>query len=161
MRNTLRYFHKADEYFSAHDKEELTFTKENYEYMSAALLTQRKQMMLLGGGAILILLLLIAILLIGKRLHSTRKEQAEVSAVLEETIREIGQPASSETLPQISEREKEILDLLTKGYTTPQIAEGLGLSPETVKWYRKKLLVKFDVANTAELTSTAKDMGLI
>ena len=38
---------------------------------------------------------------------------------------------------------------------------GLGLSPETVKWYRKKLLVKFDVANTAELTSTVKDMGLI
>ena len=42
-----------------------------------------------------------------------------------------------------------------------QIAEGLGLSPETVKWYRKKLLVKFDVANTAELTSTAKDLGLV
>ena len=157
----LGYFHKADEYFSAHDKEELTFTKENYEYMSAALLTQRKQMILMAVGAILILLLLIAILLIGKRLRSTRKEQAEVSAVLEETIREIGQPASSETLPQVSEREKEILDLLTKGYTTPQIAGALGLSPETVKWYRKKLLVKFDVANTAELTSTAKDMGLI
>ena len=157
----LRYFHKADEYFSAHDKEELTFTKENYEYMSAALLTQRKQMILLAVGAILILLLLLAILLIGRRLRSTRKEQAEVSAVLEETIREIGQPASSETLPQVSEREKEILDLLTKGYTTPQIAGALGLSPETVKWYRKKLLVKFDVSNTAELVTMARDAGII
>ena len=157
----LRYLHQADAYFSAHDKEELTFTKENYEYMSEALLAQRRQMMLLGGGAILLLLLLLAVLLIGRKLRRSRKEQAEVSAVLEETIQEMGQPASDDRLPQVSEREKEILELLTKGYTTPQIADCLGLSPETVKWYRKKLLVKFDVANTAELTSTVKDMGLI
>ena len=157
----LRYLHQADAYFSAHDKEELTFTKENYEYMSAALLAQRRQMMLLGGEAILLLLLLQAVLLIGRKLRRSRKEQAEVSAVLEETIQEMGQPASDDRLPQVSEREKEILELLTKGYTTAQIADCLGLSPETVKWYRKKLLVKFDVANTAELTSTVKDMGLI
>ena len=157
----LRYLHQADAFFSAHDKEELIFTKENYEYMSAALLAQRRQMMLLGSGAILLLLLLLAVLLIGRKLRRSRKEQAEVSAVLEETIQEMGQPASDDRLPQVSEREKEILELLTKGYTTPQIADCLDLSPETVKWYRKKLLVKFDVANTAELTSTVKDMGLI
>ena len=157
----LRHLHKADEYFSSHDKEELTFTKENYEYMSAALLTQRKQLILIAIGAILILLLFLAVLLIGKKLRRSRKEQAEVSAVLEETIQETRRPHSGEDIPQVSPREKEILDLLTKGYTTPQIAEGLGLSPETIKWYRKKLLVKFDVANTAELTSTAKDLGLI
>ena len=157
----LRYLHQADAYFSAHDKEELSFTKENYEYMSAALLAQRRQMMLLGGGAILLLLLLLAVLLIGRKLRRSRKEQAEVSAVLEETIQEMGQPVPDTNQPKLSEREKEILDLLTKGYTTPQIAGCLGLSPETVKWYRKKLLVKFDVSNTAELTSTAKDMGLI
>ena len=81
------------------------------------------------------------------------------SEPVKETLQEI-KPAAFGDI-QLSAREKEILDLLTKGYTTPQIAEGLGLSPETVKWYRKKLLVKFDVANTAELTSTAKDMGLI
>ncbi|MDY6277209.1 MAG: LuxR family transcriptional regulator [Bacteroidales bacterium] len=154
----LRYLHQADAYFSAHDKEELSFTKENYEYMSAALLAQRRQMMLIGGGAILLLLLLLAVLLIGKKLQSTRKEQAEVSAVLEETIREVRSPACDEEVPQLSEREKEILDLLAKGYTTPQIANGVGLSPETVKWYRKKLLVKFDVSNTAELISQVNKM---
>ena len=154
----LRYLHQADAYFSAHDKEELSFTKENYEYMSAALLAQRRQMMLIGGGAILLLLLLLAVLLIGKKLQSTKKEQAEVSAVLEETIREVRRPACDEEVPQLSEREKEILDLLAKGYTTPQIANGMGLSPETVKWYRKKLLVKFDVSNTAELISHVNKM---
>ena len=69
--------------------------------------------------------------------------------------------AFSPDAPALSDRQKDILDLLTKGYTTPQIAEGLGLSPETVKWYRKKLLVKFDVANTAELVTKAKEAGLI
>jgi DNA-binding CsgD family transcriptional regulator len=63
--------------------------------------------------------------------------------------------------PGTSKREKEILDLLAKGYTTPQIAEALSLSPETVKWYRKKLLVKFDAANTAELVLAARKAGEI
>lgn len=157
----LRYLHKADEYFSAHDKEELSFTKENYEYMSAALLTQRKQMALMAAGAVLILLLFLVVLLIGKRLRSSRKEQAEVSAVLEETIQEVRHPLLDEDIPQVSQREKEILDLLTKGYTTPQIADCLNLSPETVKWYRKKLLVKFDAANTAELVTSAREAGII
>ena len=157
----LRYLHHADEYFSTHEKEELTFTKENYEYMSAALLAQRKQIVLLAAGSILILVLFIVLLLIGKKLQSTRKEQAEVSAVLEETIREVRRPACDEEVPQLSEREKEILDLLAKGYTTPQIANGMGLSPETVKWYRKKLLVKFDVSNTAELISQVNKMMIL
>ena len=157
----LRYLHQADEYFSTHEKEELTFTKENYEYMSAALLAQRKQIVILATGSILILVLFIVLLLIGKKLQSTKKEQAEVSAVLEETIREVRRPACDEEVPQLSEREKEILDLLAKGYTTPQIADGMGLSPETVKWYRKKLLVKFDVSNTAELISQVNKMMIL
>ena len=157
----LRYLHHADEYFSTHEKEELTFTKENYEYMSAALLAQRKQIVILAAGSILILVLFIVLLLIGKKLQSTKKEQAEVSAVLEETIREVRRPACDEEVPQLSEREKEILDLLAKGYTTPQIANGMGLSPETVKWYRKKLLVKFDASNTAELISQVNKMMIL
>ena len=157
----LRYLHHADEYFSTHEKEELTFAKENYEYMSAALLAQRKQIVILAAGSILILVLFIVLLLIGKKLQSTKKEQAEVSAVLEETIREVRRPACDEEVPQLSEREKEILDLLAKGYTTPQIANGMGLSPETVKWYRKKLLVKFDVSNTAELISQVNKMMIL
>ena len=155
----LRYLHQADAYFSAHDKEELTFTKENYEYMSAALIRQRKMLLMMIAGLIFMIALSAGVIVLVRMLRRSRKEQAETAAVMEETLQEI-RPASAGDI-QLSAREKEILDLLTKGYTTPQIAEGLGLSPETVKWYRKKLLVKFDVANTAELTSTAKDLGLI
>ena len=155
----LRYLHQADAYFSVHDKEELTFTKENYEYISQALMQEQNILIWLIAGLILLIVLHASIFMLIKKLRLSKKEQAETAAIMEETLREI-KPAWAGDI-QLSAREKEILDLLAKGYTTPQIAEGLGLSPETVKWYRKKLLVKFDVANTAELTSTVKDMGLI
>ena len=69
--------------------------------------------------------------------------------------------AVSAEAPELTAREKEILDLLSKGYTTTQIAEALSLSKETIRWYRKKLLEKFDVSNSPELVSCAKEMRLI
>jgi DNA-binding CsgD family transcriptional regulator len=152
---SLRYLHAAEEYYSAHEREEVGFAKENYEYMSAALLAQRKTLMLLVAGAVALLLLTGGVLLLAGKLRVSRKEHSEVAEVLEETLQEI-RPAVA-----VSAREHEILDLLSKGYTTPQIAEGLHLSPETVKWYRKKLLVKFDVANAAELVTKAREGGAI
>lgn len=62
---------------------------------------------------------------------------------------------------KLTDREMDILNLLAKAYTSKQIAEALFLSPETINWYRKKLLVKFDVANTPELVLKAKEIGLI
>ena len=157
----LRLLHRADEYYSAHSREELNFTKENYEYMSDALLAQRRQLALMASGVLLILLLAVASLLLAGRLRIVRKEKTEVAEVLQEAIDELPHSVSGEQIPSLSDREKDILDLLAKGYTTPQIAEALFLSPETIKWYRKKLLVKFDVANTAELLSITKDAGII
>ena len=152
----LRYLHEADGYYSAHEKEELGFAKENYEYMSAALLAQRRQLMLMAAAAVLVPLLLLGVLILAGRLRVTAKEKKEVSEVLEETIGDMQQHASAGgDSPALSGREEEILDLIAKGYTTAQIAEALYLSPETIKWYRKTLLVKFDVANTAELISRA------
>ena len=148
----FRYLHQADEYFSVHDKEEATFTRENYEYMSLALKQQNKVLLGVIAGIILVTALSAGVLHLMKRLRRSRRDLAETAAIMEETLQEI-KPAAAGDIP-LSAREKDILDLLAKGYTTPQIASGLGLSPETVKWYRKKLLVKFDVANTAELIST-------
>ncbi|MBO7071320.1 MAG: helix-turn-helix transcriptional regulator, partial [Bacteroidales bacterium] len=87
-----------------------------------------------------------------------KKEQNETENVLEETIAEIVPSASVLTL---SDREKEILGLSAKGMTVSQIADKICLSPETVKWYRKKLLVKLDCSNVAELVSKAKDAGIL
>ena len=61
----------------------------------------------------------------------------------------------------LTDREAEILPLIAEGLTSPQIAEKLFLSLPTIKWHRKKLLRKFDAANTAELISKAKERGMI
>ena len=56
---------------------------------------------------------------------------------------------------KLTRREMSILQEVAIGRTTPQIAEDLGLSPETVKWYRKQLLVKLSATTSAELVRKA------
>ena len=56
---------------------------------------------------------------------------------------------------KLTRREMSILQEVSIGRTTPQIAQILGLSPETVKWYRKQLLVKFSATTSAEVVRKA------
>ncbi len=49
--------------------------------------------------------------------------------------------------------EKNILRLVCEGCTNPEIAIQLHLSTETINWYRKRLLAKFEVKNTVNLVS--------
>ena len=149
-RQALRYLYAADQYYAAHDREEPIARKETMQYISEALRMQRRQLIWIIAGVVLVLLAVIGVLLLGRKRRAARQEPA---------TEEVKAPEF--TPPEVTPREKEILDLLAKGYTSPQIAEGLGLSAETVKWYRKKLLVIFDVANVAELVIRAKAGGLI
>lgn len=154
----LRYLREADEYYVNHNREEIETRKDIYECISDSLAQQRKMLVWLLVGLVALILLFGALMFVLRRLHRSRRQQAETSVVMEETLSDLhaaAHPAESDT--PISEREREILALLAKGYTTAQIADGLCLSPETIKWYRKKLLVKFDVANTAELVTAARE----
>lgn len=155
----LRYLREADEYYSAHEQELPGARKDNFKYTSLALRKQRQQLIGLLIGLIVLFLLSAGLVFLGRKLRTSRKERAEAAAVLEETLKDLQQAPSG--VPVTSPREQEILTLLAKGFTTPQIAEAVHLSPETIKWYRKKLLVKFDVANTAELVLAAGKAGLI
>lgn len=51
----------------------------------------------------------------------------------------------------LSEREKEVLYYLSQGYSTSSISEIMYLSINTIKTYRKRLLIKFNAKNVAEL----------
>ena len=61
----------------------------------------------------------------------------------------------------LNDREVAILRLLAEGYTSPRIAAELSLSTETIRWYRKKLLLKFDADNAVALVRKATDSGII
>jgi len=61
----------------------------------------------------------------------------------------------------LTRRESEILRLITEGYTNQEIAGKLFLGNETIKSYRKNLLFKLNVKNTAALVRYAIEQKLV
>lgn len=68
-------------------------------------------------------------------------------------------PSSKNTW--LSPRERELLRLISEGLTNGEIAEQIFLSPETIKGYRKNLLLKLGAKNTAVLVKMAFEQKLI
>ncbi len=62
---------------------------------------------------------------------------------------------------QLSERELEILGLICKGWSNPEIAHFLGLSPRTIDGHRAKLFDKTGTKNAPHLVMYALKNGLI
>jgi len=61
----------------------------------------------------------------------------------------------------LTRRESELLKLITEGYTNQEIADKLFLGGETIKSYRKNLLFKLNVKNTAALVKLAIEEKLV
>lgn len=54
------------------------------------------------------------------------------------------------TKTNLTDREKEIIQYSIRGYTIKEIAEKIFVSPDTVKFHRKKLFEKLEVSNISE-----------
>lgn len=61
----------------------------------------------------------------------------------------------------LSPRERELLLLISEGLTNTEIAEQIFLSSETIRGYRKNLLLKLGAKNTAVLVKMAIEQKLI
>ncbi|WP_054308382.1 response regulator [Mesorhizobium sp. 1M-11] len=73
--------------------------------------------------------------------------------VLERTLRQRAEKAETVTLlAALTARESEVLDRIASGFTTRQIAEGLGLSPRTVESHRAAIGAKLGTTSQAEMT---------
>jgi two-component system nitrate/nitrite response regulator NarL len=64
-------------------------------------------------------------------------------------------------MPVLTRREKEIIELLSDGLTSPQIANKLFLSVYTIETHRKNLLQKFNVSSTLLLLKVAREYKLL
>ncbi|CAL2103736.1 Helix-turn-helix transcriptional regulator [Tenacibaculum sp. 190130A14a] len=62
---------------------------------------------------------------------------------------------------QLTSREREILIYSSRGFTINEIAEAIFVSPDTVKFHRKKIFEKLETANITEAISFATNNKLI
>lgn len=62
--------------------------------------------------------------------------------------------------PALTDREREILDLIAAGHPNPSIARLLSLSPKTVANYVSAIFAKLQVADRAEAMIRAREAGL-
>jgi len=73
----------------------------------------------------------------------------------------IGLENSSYFIPKLTVREKEILALIIKEFTTDEIANELFVSIKTVESHRSNLIQKLGVKNSAGLVRVAFEKGLM
>jgi DNA-binding NarL/FixJ family response regulator len=67
---------------------------------------------------------------------------------------------SPQVFPELSSREREILQLLAQGYKNAEIADRLVVSPKTVRNYVSNIISKLQVADRAQAILRAKEAGL-
>jgi DNA-binding NarL/FixJ family response regulator len=69
--------------------------------------------------------------------------------------------APDDLLAKLSQREREVLQLLAEGHTGAQIAERLSLSQKTVETYRARLVEKLGIRDVAGLVRFAIQRGIV
>ncbi len=67
-----------------------------------------------------------------------------------------------EPTPEVlSDREREVVQLLARGYSLTQAAQALGISVKTASTYKTRILNKVGVTETHELVAWARRQGLV
>lgn len=65
------------------------------------------------------------------------------------------------TFVQLTERETEVLRLLSQEYSSKEIAQDLFLSKATIESHRRNLLLKMQVKNVAGLIRKSFEVGIL
>ena len=168
----LRCYRKADVYYADHVNQEFGGRLATLGGISSILAGQNKLWRGLAITGALLLLLLAVLVFVFRKMDRLRREKEGADAAIGQALQDLGgsgedadaaedAPVLLEAEPFLTDREEQILPLIAEGLTSPQIADKVFLSLATIKWYRKKLMIKLDAANTAELISKAKEKGLI
>lgn len=79
------------------------------------------------------------------------------AALIEDYLRQV----EAEPYDHLTNREREILKLITDGQTSRQIADTLLISLKTVLGHRAKIMEKLDIHNRTELIKYAMRKGLV
>ncbi len=69
-------------------------------------------------------------------------------------------PEAPQIFPTLTDREREILNLIAQGHPNPSIARQLSLSTKTVGNYVSNIFTKLQVADRAQAIIRAREAGL-
>jgi two-component system response regulator NreC len=86
---------------------------------------------------------------------------AVAKVMLDDYVRHLTEKGIADRFDSLSEREREIFQLVAEGHSNKEIAELLSVSPATIETHRAHILQKLDVHNTAELVLYAVRRGVI
>lgn len=86
---------------------------------------------------------------------------SDVSAVMINSLMNKDKQKDNNAIDNLTEREKEIIHLISDGYKSSEIADKLELSTRTIEVHRRNLMKKIEVKNTAELVSYVLKSKLI
>jgi two-component system response regulator NreC len=81
--------------------------------------------------------------------------------MLDDYVRHLSQKGIADRFDALSEREREIFQLIAEGHSNKQVAELLFISPATVETHRAHILQKLDLHSAAELVLYAVRRGVI
>lgn len=85
----------------------------------------------------------------------------EISEKILEGFLEKKKERAASTRDNLTQREVEVLKLVGEGYSSPDIADLLGISPKTADKHRANIMKKLDLHNAAALTAYAIERGLV
>lgn len=85
---------------------------------------------------------------------------APLVGVVVDAVRRQGAARGDAGGPRLTPRERQLVQLLSEGHSTQQIAERLHVSPKTVATHREHVLHKLQLRGIAELTRYALREGL-
>jgi two-component system, NarL family, response regulator NreC len=86
---------------------------------------------------------------------------AVARVMLDDYVRHLAEKGIVDRFESLSEREREIFQLIAEAHSNKEIADLLSVSPATVETHRAHILQKLDVHNTAELVLYAVRRGII
>lgn len=81
--------------------------------------------------------------------------------MLDDYVQRLAAQGKADRYDTLSEREREVMQLVAEGRSSKEIADLLSIAPSTVETHRTHLFQKLDVRNTAELVLYAVRRGVI
>jgi len=81
--------------------------------------------------------------------------------VIDEYLRHVEEAGKPNSYAQLTDREREVLQLIVEGFSNKEIAEQLHLSVKTIGNHRLNLMEKLDLHHVSDLTKYAIRKGII